>query len=55
MSNSQKNKAITEPETVNSGVNSSNAKTPGEATASPAELSLALEVQQKTIDALTSS
>lgn len=49
MSYSQKNKAITEPEIGNSGVDSSSATTPGEALASPAELALALEVQSRTI------
>lgn len=49
MSQSQKNKAITEPEIGNSGVDSSKATTPGEALASPAELALALEASQQTI------
>ena len=50
---SQNNKAITEPETVNSGVGISNATTPGEAPASLAELQLALELSTKTIEKLS--
>ena len=50
---SQNKQTITEPETVNSGIDSSNAMAHGEAPASPAELALALELQQKTIDNLT--
>ena len=47
------NKAIAEPETDNSGVGISNATAHGEAPASPAELQMALEIQQKTIEMLT--
>jgi hypothetical protein len=51
--NSQKNKAIVEPENGNSGVGNSSATTPGEVIASPQELSMTVELQQRTIDLLT--
>jgi hypothetical protein len=49
---SQTNKTINEPEIVNSGVNSSPATAPGEATASPSELARALETSLNTIKRL---
>ena len=53
MPKSQNTQAITEPETVNSGIDSSNAMAHGGGTASPNELALALEMSQRTIELLT--